>query len=91
MSHRSTRQVVADLRLNDRLIEITDPLSAHLEIAEVQRRVYARGGPAILFTNPIGSRFPMASNLFGSLDQARFLFRKTIDRVRRARHPRPAH
>ncbi len=84
MSHRSTRQVVADLRLNDRLIEITDPLSAHLEIAEVQRRVYARGGPAILFTNPIGSRFPMASNLFGSLDQARFLFRKTIDRVRRA-------
>ncbi len=84
MSHRSTRQVVEDLRLNDRLIEITDPLSTHLEIAEVQRRVYARGGPAILFTNPIGSPFPMVSNLFGSLDQARFLFRKTIDRVRRA-------
>ncbi len=84
MSHRSTRQVVEDLRLNDRLIEITVPLSTHLEIAEVQRRVYARGGPAILFTNPIGSPFPMASNLFGSLDQARFLFRNTIDRVRRA-------
>ena len=84
MSHRSTRQVVEDLRLNDRLIEISNPLSTHLEIAEVQRRVYARGGPAILFTNPIGSRFPIASNLFASLDQARFLFRKTIDRVRRA-------
>ncbi len=84
MSHRSTRQVVEDLRLNDRLIEITDPLSTKLEIAEVQRRVYARGGPAILFTNPIGSPFPMVSNLFGSLDQARFIFRKTIDRVRRA-------
>ena len=84
MSHRSTRQVVEDLRLNDRLIEVTDPLSTKLEIAEVQRRVYARGGPAILFTNPIGSPFPMVSNLFGSLDQARFIFRKTIDRVRRA-------
>ena len=84
MSHRSTRQVVADLRKNERLIEINEPLSTHLEIAEVQRRVYARGGPAILFTNPIGSPFPMVSNLFGSLDQARFLFRKTIDRVRRA-------
>jgi len=84
MSHRSTRQVVEDLRKNDRLIEITDPLSAHLEIAEVQRRVYEREGPAILFSNPIGSPFPMVSNLFGSLDQARFLFRKTIDRVRRA-------
>jgi 4-hydroxy-3-polyprenylbenzoate decarboxylase len=84
MSHRSTRQVVEDLRKNDRLIEMTEPLSTHLEIAEVQRRVYARGGPAILFSNPIGSSFPMVSNLFGSLDQARFLFRKTIDRVRRA-------
>ncbi|HUP81166.1 MAG TPA: UbiD family decarboxylase, partial [Pirellula sp.] len=84
MSHRSTRQVVEDLRLNDRLIEVTDPLSTKLEIAEVQRRVYALGGPAILFTNPIGSPFPMVSNLFGSLDQARFIFRKTIDRVRRA-------
>ena len=84
MSHRSTRQVVEDLRKNDRLIEIAEPLSAHLEIAEVQRRVYARGGPAILFANPAGSPFPMVSNLFGSLEQARFLFRKTIDRVRRA-------
>ena len=84
MSHRNTRQVVEDLRKNGRLIEITDPLSPHLEIAEVQRRVYERGGPAILFSNPIGSAFPMVSNLFGSLDQARFLFRKTIDRVRRA-------
>ncbi len=84
MSHRSTRQVVEDLRLNDRLIEITAPLSTHLEIAEVHRRVYERGGPAILFSNPVGSHFSMVSNLFGSLDQARFLFRKTIDHVRRA-------
>ena len=84
MSHRSTRQVVDDLRVNGRLIEILEPLSTHLEIAEVQRRVYSNGGPAILFTNPAGSKFPMVSNLFGSLDQARFLFRKTIDRVRRA-------
>jgi 4-hydroxy-3-polyprenylbenzoate decarboxylase len=84
MSHRSTRQVVEDLRTHGRLIEVTDPLSPYLEIAEVQRRVYASNGPAILFTNPIGSSFPMVSNLFGSLEQARFLFRNTIDRVRRA-------
>ena len=81
---RSTRQLVEDLRRHDRLIEITEPLSTHLEIAEVQRRVYARKGPAILFSNPVGSPFPMVSNLFGSLDQAQFMFRETIDRVRRA-------
>jgi 4-hydroxy-3-polyprenylbenzoate decarboxylase len=63
---------------------VDEPLSPHLEIAEVQRRVYARGGPAILFTRPLGTDFPMVGNLFGSLDQARFLFRHTLDRVRRA-------
>lgn len=84
MRHRSTREVVDDLKRHGRLIEVDEPLSPHLEIAEVQRRVYARGGPAVLFTRPSGTTFPMVSNLFGSLDQARFLFRHTIDRVRRA-------
>ena len=84
MSHRSTRDVVVDLKKNGRLIEIDTPLSPSLEIAEIQRRVYARQGPAVLFTNPVNSRFPMVSNLFGSLDQARFLFRHTLERVRRA-------
>ena len=84
MSHRSTRDVVVDLKKNGRLIEIDTPLSPKLEIAEIQRRVYARQGPAVLFTNPVNSRFPMVSNLFGSLDQARFLFRHTLERVRRA-------
>lgn len=84
MRYRSTREVVDDLKRHGRLIEVTEPLSPRLEIAEVQRRVYARGGPAILFTNPQGCSFPVVSNLFGSIDQARFLFRSTIDRVRRA-------
>ena len=84
MSHRSTRDVVVDLKKNGRLIEIDTPVSPSLEIAEIQRRVYARQGPAVLFTNPVNSRFPMVSNLFGSLDQARFLFRHTLNRVRRA-------
>ncbi|MEI8213590.1 MAG: UbiD family decarboxylase [Planctomycetota bacterium] len=84
MRHRSTRDVVEDLKRHGRLIEVSESLSPNLEIAEVQRRVYANGGPAVLFTHPADCSFPMVSNLFGSLDQARFLFRHTIDRVRRA-------
>ncbi|MFM2216246.1 MAG: hypothetical protein RL240_564 [Planctomycetota bacterium] len=84
MRHRSTRDVVEDLRSAGRLIEVDTPLSPHLEIPEIQRRVYARGGPALLFSRPTNTSFPMASNLFGSLEQARYLFRDTIDRVRRA-------
>lgn len=83
MKHRSTRDVVDDLRTGGRLIEVDDPVDPNLEMAEIQRRVYASGGPAVLFTNVIGCRFPMASNLFASLDQARYLFRDTLESVRR--------
>ncbi len=64
-------------------IEIDTPVDPHLEIAEIQRRVYARGGPGLYFSNVIGCRFPMASNLFASLEQARYLFRHTLESVRR--------
>ena len=83
MKHRSTRDVVDDLAKGDRLIQVEEPINPHLEMAEVQRRVYSSGGPAILFTNVIGCRFPMVSNLFGSIDQARYLFRDTLESVRR--------
>jgi UbiD family decarboxylase len=32
------RQVVEDLRQHDRLIVVDEPVSAHLELAEIQRR-----------------------------------------------------
>ena len=83
MKHRSTRDVVEDLRRGGRLVEVTDSVDPNLEIAEIQRRVYASGGPAILFSNVLGCRFPMASNLFASLEQARYLFRDTLETVRR--------
>ncbi|MEM6688706.1 MAG: UbiD family decarboxylase [Planctomycetota bacterium] len=83
MKHRSTRQVVEDLRQAGRLIEISDEVDPRLEMAEIQRRVYASGGPAVLFSKVSGCQFPVVSNLFASLDQARYLFRHTLERVRR--------
>ena len=65
------------------MIEITDEVDPHLEMAEIQRRVYSNGGPALLFSNVTSCKFPMASNLFGSLEQARYLFRDTLESVRR--------
>ena len=35
-----------------------------------RRRVYLAGGPALLFSRVKGSRFPMASNLFGTMKRA---------------------
>jgi 4-hydroxy-3-polyprenylbenzoate decarboxylase len=84
MTYRSTRQLVQDLRRHERLLVIDDPVDPHLELAEIHRRVYRNSGPALLFTNVLGTRFPVASNLFGTLDRARFIFRHQIDAVKTA-------
>ncbi|HVW38804.1 MAG TPA: UbiD family decarboxylase domain-containing protein, partial [Pirellulales bacterium] len=52
-------------------------------VAEIQRRVYQAGGPAILYTNAKGCAFPLASNLFGSIERVRYMFRDALDDVRK--------
>ena len=84
MGYRSTRQCVNDLRKHGHLLEIDTPIDPHLQMAEIQRRVFLNGGPAILFNNVKGCQFPMVSNLFGTIERARFMFRDTIEGVRRA-------
>ncbi len=84
MGYRSTKECVDDLQKNGHLICLEDEVDANLQVAEIHRRVFKNGGPAILFKNVKGCRFPMASNLFGTIERARFLFRDTIENVRRA-------
>lgn len=80
---RCTADVVEDLRRGNRLVVCEDEVDPHLEMAEIQRRVFLRGGPAVFFPRVKGCRFPCVSNLFGSLDQSRYLFRHTLESVRR--------
>jgi 4-hydroxy-3-polyprenylbenzoate decarboxylase len=82
MGYRSTRACVLDLERHGHLVRIEAELDPYLEIAEVQRRVYAAGGPALLFTRVKGCAFPVVSNLFGTLERTRFLFRDALAAVR---------
>jgi len=84
MGYRSIKACVRDLEVNGRLVRFDEPVDANLEIAEIQRRLYAQQGPAVLFTKVKNCRFPVAVNLFGTIERARFLFRDTIEQVRRA-------
>jgi 4-hydroxybenzoate decarboxylase subunit C len=54
------------LKRESELLEVDTRVDPYLEIAEIHRRVIARGGPALLFTNVVNSRFPVATNLFGT-------------------------
>lgn len=81
---RSTRQLINDLQSHGHLLVIDDAVDPHLELAEIHRRVYRHAGPALLFNNVVGCRFPIATNVFGTLERARFVFRDTLDAVRLA-------
>ncbi len=83
MPHRSLRHCVDDLERHGKLVRIDAEIDAHLEVAAIHRRVFAASGPALLFTRVRGCRFPMVSNLFGTLDRSRFMFRDTYERVSR--------
>jgi len=83
MGYLNLRACLDDLERHGQLRRIPIEVDAHLEAAEIQRRVYAARGPAILFERVKGCRFPMVSNLFGTLERTRFLFRDTLDLVRR--------
>jgi 4-hydroxy-3-polyprenylbenzoate decarboxylase len=83
MAATSTRECVLDLASAGHLVRIESEVDPKLEMAEIHRRVFRARGPALLFANVRGCRFPMASNLFGTLERARFIFRDTLERVRR--------
>ncbi|MEZ6125501.1 MAG: UbiD family decarboxylase [Planctomycetaceae bacterium] len=81
MGYRNLQSCVRDLERHGQLLRISEPVDAVLEAAEIHRRVYQAGGPAILFENVIGCRFPMLSNLYGTMPRARFIFRDALDGV----------
>ncbi len=82
MGYRSLQECVIDLERTGQLVRIEQEIDPHLEAAEVHRRVYQARGPAVFFARVKGCRFPMVSNLFGTIERTRFLFRDTLQAVR---------
>jgi UbiD family decarboxylase len=63
---RDLRAFLDRLRREGDLAEVEAEVDPRLELAEVHRKVIAAGGPALLFKNVKGSRFPVTTNLFGT-------------------------
>src|SRR5215831_18956167 len=83
MGYRSLADCVRDLQATGQLVVIDEEVDPYLEAAAIQRRVYQAGGPALLFRRAKGTAFPLLGNLFGTLDRAKYLFRDTLESVRR--------
>jgi len=57
---------VRALEQRGELVRVRQPVNARLEVAAVADRVVKQGGPALLFENVPGARFPLLINAFGS-------------------------
>ncbi|GAC1530424.1 MAG: UbiD family decarboxylase [Sediminibacterium sp.] len=78
MTYRSLEACLSDLEQHGHLVRIKEETDPYLEMASIHLRVHEAGGPALLFENVKGSRFRAASNIFGTLDRSRFIFRDTL-------------
>lgn len=81
MIYKSTKDCVEDLEKHGHLIRIKEEVNPNLEMAAIQLRVFENNGPAILFENIKGCKFQAVSNLFGTLERSKFIFRDTFDKV----------
>ena len=81
MAYNSLESCLIDLENNGQLVRIKEQVDPHLEMAAIHLRVFEAGGPALLFENLKGSKFRAASNIFGTLQRSKFIFRDTLQLV----------
>ena len=69
MAFASLRDFIAHLEARGRLVRVKAPVSPVLEMTEIQTRLLAEGGPAVLFENVEGHAMPVLVNLFGTVER----------------------
>ncbi|MBS1503013.1 MAG: UbiD family decarboxylase, partial [Bacteroidetes bacterium] len=82
MGYPSLQACITDLEKNGHLIRIKEEVDPYLQMATIHLRVFEHQGPAILFENIKGSKFPAVSNLFGTLERSKFIFRDTLGQIK---------
>ncbi len=81
MSYHSLENCLLDLEKHGELVRIQTEVDPYLEMAAIHLRVHEKGGPALLFENVKGSTYRCASNIFGTLERSKFIFRNSIQQV----------
>jgi len=74
MPYASLRDFMDRLETSGRLVRVAHPVSPVLEMTEIQTRLLADGGPAVLFENVVGVDgrafgMPVLVNLFGTVER----------------------
>lgn len=78
MGYKSLKACLEDLEKHGHLLRIKEEVDPDVEMAAIHLRVHEMGGPALLFERVKGTSFQCASNIFGTLERSKFIFRDTL-------------
>lgn len=81
MIYSSLESCLLDLEKHGHLVRIKEETDPYLEMAAIHLRVHEAKGPALLFERVKGSPYCAASNIFGTLERSKFIFRSTLQTV----------
>ncbi|NBP73742.1 MAG: UbiD family decarboxylase, partial [Alphaproteobacteria bacterium] len=87
MAYANLRDFIRKLEKENRLTRVSIPVSTHLEMTEIQTRLLADGGPAVLFENVVDANgvpqdMPVLTNLFGTVERVAWGMQKTPEELR---------
>lgn len=87
MAYASLREFIERLERDGRLVRVGEPVSPVLEMTEIQTRLLAEGGPAVLFetVREVGGRafdMPVLVNLFGTVERVAWGMNRTPGQLR---------
>jgi 4-hydroxy-3-polyprenylbenzoate decarboxylase len=83
MGYADLRSCLADLERIGELVRIEEEIDPDLEAAALHRRIQRQGGPVLWFRRVKGTSLTMVSNLYGTPQRTRYLFRDTLEWVSR--------
>src|SRR5437762_4865879 len=101
MPYASLRDFIGRLEAAGRRKRVVAPVSPYLEMTEIQTRLLAEGGPAVLFENVVRadggkSAMPVLANLFGTVERVAWGMDREPGQLREVgetlaflRHPQP--
>jgi len=87
MPYRSLRDFMERLEKDGQLVRVQAQVSPFLEMTEIQTRLLAEGGPAVLFENVLGANgqrhgMPVLVNLFGTVQRVALGMERRSDQLR---------
>ncbi|MCR4417599.1 MAG: menaquinone biosynthesis decarboxylase [Ignavibacteria bacterium] len=81
MSFSNLKEFIEELKSEKELLIIEEPVDPVLEVTEIAHRALLMNKPALLFTKPIGSKYPLLMNTYASDRRIELALQKDPDEL----------